>query len=111
MYGFIGRLGSFLVFKMKLSPNRFAFCTSLVWVADLELFPNSPYILHSDISVILIALTKQTEQFFPSDFLFDAAMSYVKNVCINQIVVLEHFSSAKMHVYKYSTLYLYDDDM
>ena len=82
-----------------------------MWVADLELFPNSPYILHSDISVILIALTKQTEQFFPSDFLFDVAMSYVKNVCINQIVVLEHFSSAKMHVYKYWTLYLYDDDM
>ena len=38
-------------------------------------------------------------------------MLYVKNVCINQIEVLEHFSSAKMHTNKCSTLYLYDDDM
>ena len=38
-------------------------------------------------------------------------MLYVKNVCINQIEVLEHFSSAKMHINKYCTLYLYDDDM
>ena len=38
-------------------------------------------------------------------------MLYVKNVCINQIEVLEHFSSAKMHMNKCSTLYLYADDM
>ena len=83
------------------SPIENIFLTPLIY--HIQTYPS--------FKIAIIKQTEQTSQFFPSDILFDAAMSYVKNVCINQIVVLEHLSSAKMHVYKYSTLYLYDDDM